>query len=94
MGSERASVSYLIHFIAGVMSEWWSLKNHERKKSLVHRRQILKLGQQRNLQNALEWCPFPELPVGTLAGSVDLAIDFAYSQMTAFTVFGWLSFTP
>lgn len=43
MGSERASVSYLMHFVVGVMSERWGLRNHERRKALVHIRQILKL---------------------------------------------------
>lgn len=43
VGSERASVSYLMHFVVGVMSERWGLRNHERRKALVHIRQILKL---------------------------------------------------
>lgn len=72
MGSERASVSYLMHFVVGVMSERWGLRNHERRKALVHIRQILKLDQRRNLQNTLEWFPYPELPAKILAGSVDL----------------------
>lgn len=44
---------------------WMKGRVHERRKSLFHVRQILKFGQQRNLQSILELCPYPEIPAVT-----------------------------
>lgn len=82
MGSEKASISYLTHFVLEVMSEKERLGNYERRKTLFHIRQIFKHGQWRNLQSTLELCPYPELPTVTIADSY-CALGFA---VTAFTL--------